>query len=700
VSFIVELRKRKVFRVATVYMVLAWIAIQAASIALPAFDAPAWALRAFIVLFALGLPVAVLLAWALELTPEGVRFDTHKTGNRRLLVLTSVLTLAALVWYFAGQPALRARKAVPVEERSIAVLPFVNISGDPANDYFSDGLADTTRDMLAQVKNLKVIARTSSFVFKGNATDVRQIGKTLGTAHLLEGSVQEAGDTVRITVQLIRVQDGSELWSRHFDRQLTDVFKIQDEIAIAVVQALQIALPGSEQQHLLQRHTDDVPAYQEYLKGVALLPSRKVPEMQLAAQHFEQAILLDPGYARAYVGACRAYILLTDYGASNTDEQGRCKTYLQRAIQIEPHLGEAYIALAVQRENAGDLDAAEREFLRGLALAPGDANGRLWYAAFLSIEYGRFDEALSQLRQGVEIDPLSPALRDIHVLTIGMSGQVDEALALSDQFIAEHADIARAYDVRGLLHVQRGDLVAALRDLRKQDTLDPASGFRVDRCNLLIDMGALHEAGTCLALLAQRAPVPPEVLRAQARLAMLRGDFTAALALIPSDSARWFPARLNRGRILLARGQAADALRLYRQGMPALFAQPVRRLYPAQATDAIQVGAALIRAAASAQGRALLTLAIPAVASRPYASAIAPRGWWEVVAHAQLNEPEQAFVALQAGVSAGYFLGLADIDSDPLLARLRADPRYATILAPARAKAAAQIDAARVAGVL
>jgi tetratricopeptide (TPR) repeat protein len=354
----------------------------------------------------------------------------------------------------------------------------------------------------------------------------------------------------------------------------------------------------------------------------------------------------------------------------------------------------------VQRENAGDLDAAEREFLRGLALAPGDANGRLWYAAFLSIEYGRFDEALSQLRQGVEIDPLSPALRDIHVLTIGMSGRVDEALALSDQFIAEHADIARAYDVRGLLHVQRGDLVAALRDLRKQDTLDPASGFRVDRCNLLIDMGALHEAGICLALLAQRAPVPPEVLRAQARLAMLRGDFTAALALIPSDSARWFPAKLSRGRILLARGQAADALLLYRQRMPALFAQPVRRLYPAQAADAIQVGAALIRSGASAQGRALLIGAIPAVASRPYASAIAPRGWWDVVAHAQLNEPEQAFVALQAGVSAGYFLGLADIDSDPLLAKLRADPRYATILAPARAKAEAQIEAARVAGVL
>ncbi|MEO7072674.1 MAG: hypothetical protein ABI300_06760 [Rhodanobacter sp.] len=699
-SFIVELKQRKVFRVATVYVVLAWVAIQAASIALPAFDAPAWVLRTVIALFALGLPVAVLLAWALELTPEGVRFDPHKTGNRRLLLVTSVLAVAVLAWYFVGPPALRARNAVAVGERSIAVLPFVNISGDPANDYFSDGLAETTRDMLAQVKNLKVIARTSSFVFKGNATDVRQIGKTLGTAHLLEGSVQQAGDTVRITVQLIRVQDGSELWSRHFDRQLTDVFKIQDEIAIAVVQALQIALPGSEQQQLLQKRTDDIPAYQEYLKGLALLPARKVPDMRLAARHFEHAIELDPGYARAYVGACKAYTLLADYGATSADEQLRCKSYLQRAIHIEPQLGEAHIALAAQLENAGELDAAEREYLRGLALAPGDANGRLWYAAFLSIEYGRFDEALSQLRRGIEIDPLSPALRDMHLLTIGLSGRVDEALALSDQFIAEHADIARAYDVRGLLHMQRGDLVAALRDLRKQDTLDPASGFRVDRCNLLIDMGALNPAKTCLALLAQRAPVSPDVLRAQARMAMLRGDSAAALRLVPADPQRWFPAKLNRGRILLARGQAAEALDLYRQRMPALFVQPTRRLYPAQAVDAIQVGAALTQSGDSAQGHALLTAAIPALASRPYASASAPRAWWEVLAHAQLNQPDQAFSALQAGVSAGYFLRLADLDSDPLLAKLRTDPRYATILAPARARATAQVEAARAAGVL
>jgi tetratricopeptide (TPR) repeat protein len=425
--------------------------------------------------------------------------------------------------------------------------------------------------------------------------------------------------------------------------------------------------------------------------------------MRLAAQHFEHAIQLDPEYARAYVGACNSYILLADFGTTSTDERSRCKRYLQRALEIEPQLGEAHIVLATQLEDVGDLDAAEHEYRRGLALAPGNANGHLWYSAFLSIQYGRFDEALSQLQKGVEIDPLSPALRDMYVLLIGVSGRVDEALALSDQFIAEHPDIARAYDARGWLHMQRGEMVAALRDLRKQDTLDPASGYRADRCEMLIDMGALDAAKTCLALLAQRAPVSPRVRHAQARWAMVHGDFAtamASLALIPSNAPTWFPSKLNLGRVLLAGGRAAEALAFYRERMPALFGQPTPRVYPAQAADAIQAGIALIRTGATAQGRGLLNAAIPALASRPYASATAQRGWWEVIARTQLNEPEQAFAALQAGVSAGYCLGLADIDSDPLLAKLRADPRYASILAPARAKAAAQIEAARVAGVL
>jgi TolB-like protein len=227
-----------------VYLVVAWIAVQAASIALPAFDAPAWVLRVVILLIALGFPFALVLSWALDVTPEGLRFSAGSAGNKRIALVATALVLLALVWYFRGQPAWRPdaapantqsmataapAAAEAASSRSIAVLPFVNMSNDPANDYFSDGLAETTLDMLAQVPDMKVVARTSSFAFKGQAIDVRKIGAALGATTLLEGSVQRYGDAVRITTQLVKTSDGTHLWSKHFDRQLADVFKIQDD---------------------------------------------------------------------------------------------------------------------------------------------------------------------------------------------------------------------------------------------------------------------------------------------------------------------------------------------------------------------------------------------------------------------------------------------------------------------------------------
>ena len=696
-SFFAELKQRKVIRVATVYLVVTWVTIQAASIALPTFDAPVWVLRVVILLFALGFPLALGLAWVLELTPEGPKFSVGNVGNRRMAWLAAGLVALALGWFYYGQPALRSRDMVPIEQRSIAVLPFVNMSGDPKNEYFSDGLAETTLDMLAQVKDLKVIARTSSFAFKGKAQDMREVGKALGTAHLLEGSVQEAGDTVRITVQLIRVADGSHLWSRHFDRRMADVFKIQDEVATAVVQALQVALTKPEQQRLVQKRTDNVAAYQEYLKGIALLPNRKVPEMRAAAQHFERAIALDPSYARAYVAAGDAYKLLDEYATITAVERQRMTHYLDRALELAPDMGEAHIARADMLSYAGDLSAAEPEFRRGLELAPGYASGNQWYGEFLAY-LGRFDEALPLLQKAVELDPLSPVIRDVHIFHLGQSGRVDEALALSNQEIAEHPDIARQYDTRGSLQEQRGDGVAALRDLRTVDTLDPdAVGFRAHRCHLLIDIGALVEARACVATLTQQAPASTAMLQAEARLAMISGDTAAALAFI----AQIQPAiEQGRAAVLLASGRAAEALAIYRKVVPGLFAQPTPGVYPGQAGDAIRAGIALLKTGAGAQGRMLLEAAITAIAYRPYAAVVAGRGWLDVYAYAQLGELDRAFTALQGGVNSGYILGIAELDTDPLLIDLRADPRYAKILAPARAKAASQIEAARKAGLL
>jgi TolB-like protein len=441
VSFLAELKQRRVVRVAIVYLVVAWVSIQAASIALPAFEAPVWTLRMVILLFALGFPLALLLTWALDLTPEGIKVATGKVGNKRMAGISLGLIALALAWYFYGQPALRDAGPA-VAERSIAVLPFVNMSGNPSNEYFSDGLSETTLDMLAQVPDLKVIARTSSFAFKGKPTDMREIGRTLGAAHLLEGSVQQAGDTVRITVQLIRAKDGTHVWSQRYDRKLQDVFRIQDEIATSVVQALEVNLPASAQRRLVQKRTENVAAYDAYLKGIALLPRRDVAEMREALGHFERAIQLDPTYARAYVGAFDTVHLLGLYGSVSPEYRQRSTGWLERALVLAPQLGEAHISRAVFLENHGDANGAEAEYRRGIALAPGYATGHQWFGELLAGAFGRFDEALPEMERARQLDPLSPVVRGTYIFNLGQSGRFDEALALVNKLIADEPAVA------------------------------------------------------------------------------------------------------------------------------------------------------------------------------------------------------------------------------------------------------------------
>ena len=241
-------------------------------------------------------------------------------------------------------------------------------------------------------------------------------------------------------------------------------------------------------------------------------------------------------------------------------------------------------------------------------------------------------------------------------------------------------------------------MVATLRDLRTMGTLDPdALGTRAEPCHVLIDLGALVEARTCVATLVQRESASPTLSWAQIRLAMIDRDAPAALAFLAQMQPVPEEARAS---ILLSTGQAAEALAIYRKLRPGLFAQPTPQVYPGQASDAAEIGIALIETGAKPQGRALLEAAIMAIADRPYAAVIAGRGWLDVYAYVYLDQPDRAFTALQSAVSSGYFLGLAELDTDPLLADLRADSRYMKILAPARARAATQVNAARAAGLL
>jgi TolB-like protein/Tfp pilus assembly protein PilF len=698
VSFLAELKQRKVIRVAMVYLVVAWVAIQVASIALPAFDAPAWTLRVLILLFALGFPLALLLTWALELTPEGIKAAAPgRVGNKRMAGVAAALMALAVGWYYYGQPAFREGGADP-GERSIAVLPLVNMSGDPANDYFSDGLAETMLDMLAQVPDLKVIARTSSFAFKGKALDVREIGRQLGAAHLLEGSVQQAGKTLRITVQLVRSSDGSHVWSQQYDRPLADVFKIQDEVATEVVRALQVSLPAAGREHLLRKRTDNVAAYREYLKGNALLPGRQVAGMREALHHFERAIEIDPGYARAYVGASDVIGLLGEYASTTAAEREHGNRYLARALELAPDLGEAHVSRGAQLQRLGDLPGAEREFKRGIALAPGYATAYQWYGELLIYEFGAPDEALPMFQHAVALDPLSPIIRDMYASSLVAAGRLEQGAAENARLLAEHPGFAHAYDTLSRIRAARGDLVGALRAIDRQYALDPSAiARRYDRCQILLDFGATAEGKACMSQAIARDPGSDHAVQTSAYLKALEGDFAGALALI-DDSRN--PSPWARAQLLLDTHRDAEALALLQGVAPEYFAQPAATVRSAYMADAVLVAAAMLRTGDTTRGRALLRRTLRANAQRPHEAGLFGRQWWDAYAYTLLGEPGNACKALREAAGSDYFRGIGVLDVDPLLADLRARPCYRANLAPARAKAAAQVAAARGAKLL
>ena len=692
-----KLRKRKLVQWAAAYAAVAWVLLQVLSLVGQQFDWSADLLRLITVALAIGFAVTVVIAWY-----HGEKGHQQVTGSEVAILIVTLVLGGGLLWKTAhrASQASQTQSAIassaPIVARSIAVLPFVNMSGDAKNDYFSDGLAETTLDMLAQVHDLKVIARTSSFAFKGKAQDMREIGSALGAANLLEGSVQEAGNTLRITVQLIRASDGSHLWSQHYDRPMVDVFKIQDEIAREVVQEMAIALPASEQEHLTQKRTVNVAAYQEFLKGITLMSGRKVADMREAAQHFEHAIALDPGYARAYSAAGDAYALLDIYATITDAERARMAAYVAKAVELAPDLGEAHISLADWMNATGDGHGAEREFQIGMKLAPSYATGFQWYGEFLVNRYGRASDSLASLQRAAALDPLSAIVQGSLIESTVSAGHYADAEVMLTKLKSTHPDFARAYDAESQLAVMQGDLVRALRAMKKQSELDPdAVGIASARCFAMMRFGAMDDASRCLDAMAAKAGDNDVVKFYREGLAEWTGDFPGAEAMLKTMAE---PDTGLKASVWSALGRYPEVLALYRHTNPELFADPVRKLDPGQAEDAAMVGIALLHTGATEQGHKLLQAALQAQASKPR---IMDYSEWDLTEfHVALGEREEAFAELQRSVTDGFFIDLAQLDSDPKLKELRSDPRYGQILAPARAKAKGQVEAARKAELL
>jgi TolB-like protein/Tfp pilus assembly protein PilF len=436
-GFLVRLRQRKVVQWMLAYAAFAFGLLQGVDIVAQRFAWPDSIERLLILALGLGFCVALVFAWY-----HGER-GAQKVSGAELLILGALLAIGGgLLWRFErGAPAIAASHgstAAPVVAKSVAVLPFVNMSGDPSNDYFSDGITEEILNALAQVPDLKVAARTSAFAFKGKQEDLRKVGQVLDVAAVLEGSVQRAGDEVRITAQLIDTRSGFHLWSEKYDRKLTNIFEVEDEISKAITDKLQVQLAGGNGPMVAQKRIDPR-AHDFYLRGLTLLAIRSVSD---AVNAFQQAVAIDPNYAQAWAALAEAQALFPGYAPDPAQAAfAQSLAAAQRALALDPDVALAYVAQGMVYSNQMRWPEADRAFRRALALAPGDAEALNQYAQFLD-GVGQLEPALAGMERALQRDPLSGVSAAICVQLKLSLHHYDAATAVAqiEKLLAEHPE--------------------------------------------------------------------------------------------------------------------------------------------------------------------------------------------------------------------------------------------------------------------
>ena len=473
-SFFVELKRRNVFRVGIAYLIGSWLLAQIADLLIDNIGAPDWVMKTLFVMLALGFPLSLFFAWAFEMTPDGVKREseidrsqsiTNVTGRKldRSIIFVLVLALGYFAWdKFSAQP----QTVTPVEptvveetaiDKSIAVLPFVNMSADADNEYFSDGLSEELLNLLAKVDGLKVAARTSSFKFKKSEADIGEIGKQLNVATILEGSVRRSGNQARITAQLIKVDDGFHLWSETYDRELDNIFEVQDEIAKAIVDALKLPLLGHDAKPLTSTATtDNFEAYDLYLLGRHHARVYSEEDFNRAVEYFLRAIEIDPSFAAAYSGLADGYLFLSDFGNLPQGEAHQlARSAAEKALAINPDSPEAHTSMGLLLNNLRQNGEAETHFLKALEINPNYVNALLWYNNNLANQF-RVSEGLSLVKRAMNVDPLSHDVRRNYALQMQRLQRYEDALNEIQAFIAAKPDDPMPYELWGNLLMARG----------------------------------------------------------------------------------------------------------------------------------------------------------------------------------------------------------------------------------------------------
>jgi TolB-like protein/Tfp pilus assembly protein PilF len=474
-EFLQRLKERKLVQWTLAYVAAAFALLQGIDIVAQRFGWPEQTMRLVIVALSVGFFVALVLAWY-----HGER-GAQRVSGTELLILALLLVLGGgFLWQFAGA----SRKPAPVvslapnesqsvpNAKSIAVLPFDNLSRDPDNAYFAEGVQDEILTRLAKVADLKVISRTSTQRFKSAPSDLRDIARQLGVMHILEGSVQKANDQVRVNVQLINALTDTHLWADTYDRKLTDIFAIESEIAKSVAENLKARLNGRAEEVLAAHPTENPEAHELYLRGRYFWNRRNTASLRKAADYFQQAIDLDPNYALAYAGLADVHSLIPVYaGTAPKDDVPKALVAARKGVELDSNLAEARTSLGNALVSNAQLKQAEAEFRRALELNPNYATAHQWLAECL-FGQGRFPESLAENERAHELDPLSLIINASYASSLSGVGRYDDAVKQARKTLDLDANLVPGHEILGQTYEDEGKLEEAIREYQKANEIE------------------------------------------------------------------------------------------------------------------------------------------------------------------------------------------------------------------------------------
>ncbi len=564
-NFSSELKRRNVYKVAVAYAVVGWLLVQVTTQVFPIFEIPNWALRLIVLAIIIGFPIALVLAWAFELTPEGIKHtedvdlsDKRASKKRTWIYVTLIGGALSAALFFVGRLSAPNSSASPavLPEKSIAVLPFENQNRDPDTDYLCDGIPESIINSLSELPKLKVMSRNSVFHYKGKEADAQTVGKELKVQTLLTGRVRQRGDSLTIGVELINAQDNSQLWGQQYSRKLADVFAVQEEIAKEVSGKLRLKLTGTEKEQLAKRPTENLKAFQYYMQGRAAAQRRTNADLLASVSYYEKALQEDGKYALAYAGLADAYANLGYYGSiAPIEGRRKAEEAARKALELDDKLAEAHAALGLAYIGfaPSNFSIGDKELGHAIELSPNLAVAH--YNLGLSfIRQGRLDEASAELLKARELDPLSSVIARAVVIPYYFKRDYGRAFELLRQANELGPPLSATWEIG--LYIKNGSLNEAFAEIEKAKGVrknDPlliystgmayaASGKQAEALQNIKELEAM--AGASLSTAHWIAKIYATLNDKEMAFSWLeRGLATGALGVFYNDEPVWDPIR-------------------------------------------------------------------------------------------------------------------------------------------------------------